>query len=578
MGKAGTLKAWAEQKLQRMSKAFTDGDPEAFMKEFFLDVVSDYYLKRWFHGYAVKVEAPVRCSYQIMVEEPSSLSGVWMQVEISLEYKNYQQERFLVNLKVRQQEHTDELKITEVQIITIQPQCFVSKPLEREDALKIRKKLYVEGTVSGGYKLGQREPRQETDAVRKMSLYARAAAKSVRFRNTHPEIDCGAVWAVMMSGRMTRFAFLLKDYKIKDQIFLLHQYASLMFKVNTYDEYKEEGNPYYPARELSLLPLYSIDETLDYSRDHDVTQMNCVDFGSFYTGLLILCGIPPENIYIVVQPFHYLTVLEVEGQCFIISNNEIYPMNSRRLYGDTDIMRIVSPFFYLDSSIGGNIEETDYKQVRGLFDQTLKAFHFPAHSGGFREPWERIPFHTADYQTPEEYHTAVVSYVEEMDRKYPDSIFTWALYAYQSLHVDYPQAYLIWSLKSPEVKKREGQFTGLYDLLSWVKNEIGTGSVFEEPERIMTADQVIRSGKGSAKDRAVLIYTLASAGMEIEDGGIVITSSRSYVTLVKNRELLVLDAETLVFCEKPEGELEISFNNLICHRKDEIRITAEHPV
>lgn len=549
-----------EDKLGRIRSALLKGNLQSFKQEFLLDVVSEYYLDRWFQGYAVKIAVPNTCEVTMKRLEIIKKDYFWGYFDLTLGYTSYMNEAF--NFKIKLKEKEEHLYIVEVQIVTMQPNSKNTKRLDNQTILNMKRCLYErkdELYSKQRWKKAIILTEKKHKEVR-ASLYARSVSRSVRFRNTHPEIDCGAVWANIMSYKMVRLAFIIKNYSLENKIFILHQYTSKFFKVNTYDEYKEEGESYYPARELSLLPLYSVDEILEKSKHENVTEMNCVDFGSFYMSLLILNGIAIDKICIVIQPFHYLTVVELSGKCYVISNNEIYPMEKDRLYGDTDIMRIVSPYFYIDSSIGHEIEEKDYRNIKNIFNKYLKVFCFPDTKGKFKNPIDKFKFDIEKYSTPEEYHSSIITYVEDMSRSFPNSIFNWSLYSYQSLCVNQPQAYVIWSLKSPLIKMMKDSFKGINDVILWVKNEIEDQSIFDEEDRIMTADQAIRSRSTDGKGKAMLIYTLLKAMNFIDEGCIVLTKKHSYVIYVKGKESFILDTDILGYIVRIEEKIVLAFN------------------
>ena len=105
-----------------------------------------------------------------------------------------------------------------------------------------------------------------------------------------------------------------------------------------------------------------------------------------------------------------------------------------------------------------------------------------------------------------------------------------ARYAYQSLYVRYPQAYLAASLQQSGPKQLADSLKSVVNILNWVRGHIAHSSIFPDgQERLMTADQVLVFKTGSPKDRAVLAYTLLThRGEEVR---CVFTADRAFIKL-----------------------------------------------
>lgn len=101
-------------------------------------------------------------------------------------------------------------------------------------------------------------------------------------------------------------------------------------------------------------------------------------------------------------------------------------------------------------------------------------------------------------------------------------------YAYQSLYVKYPGYYLTASLQMSGPRRLIKNFKNADDVFVWIRKHIRDGSIFpDRRERLMTADQVLVFQQGSAKDKAVLAYTLLRhLGFDPE---IVLTGRDAYI-------------------------------------------------
>lgn len=541
-------------KAERLVTAFEHGNAEDFVKEFQLDTVSNYYMSRWFHGYAVNVETPKKVTLDILDINPVTNSVFWCHTKLCMIYEKSYDEEVDFNWKVIYKGEDETLRITETTMELKQPDW--KENLKEIDLAQVRKNLeqikdktipnrinWAEVTVDQTDLGGENIP---------ASVFSRAVAKSVRYRNTHPQIDSAAILADMMSLRMARFAFEMKELDVIGMLEMINSYAKKYFKTKTYDEFKEEGMSEYSPKELSLLPLYSIDETLNESRSKDITEVSCVNLASFYVGLLRLGGVDPFSVFVVIQPFHYLTVLEHENKYFTVSSNEVYPMTTERLYGDTEVVRIVSPSYYIDKNGEATVSEEEYHNIEQIFHKGIPIFILPQYKKGCSK-WPNDMnelLRIQNYTSPEAYHRAIVEFVKEKDRTYPNSVYTWALYAYQTLLVTKPQAYLIWSIHSQDAVKFSKEIQSIDMLLDWMKENLDEGSIFEEEERIMTADQVLRNKKGGSKDKGVLFYTIIKLLYPAKTGGILLTDrNECYVEIEENGKCSVYDMD---ICETKE--------------------------
>ena len=559
------IKAILSDKAERIVDAFEHGNAEAFVKEFQLDTVSEYYINRWFNGYAVKVETPKNVTLDILNLNPITENVFWCHTRLCMMYEKSYDEEIDFDWKVVWEDENDRLRITETVMELNQP---VWRNKSKEiDLVRLKKNL--EGIKDKRIlnRINWEEVGEsQTDFGEKKipaSIFSRAVAKSVRYRNTHPQIDSAAILADMMSLRMARFAYEIKDLDEISKLETINSYAQKYFKTKTYDEFKDEGSAEYSPKELSLLPLYSIDETFNESKKQDVTEVSCVDLASFYVGLLRLCSVDAWRVFVVIQPFHYLTVFEHEDKYFVISSNEVYPMNPKRLYGDTEVVRIVSPSYYIDKNGEATVSEEEFSNIEKIFKNGIPTFQLPTYKKDCSE-WptdmeEVLQIHK--YTSAEAYHEAIVEFVKEKDRVYENSIYTWGLYAYQLLTVSKPQAYLIWSLHSQDAIKFSKKVESLDMLLEWMMEHLDKDSIFNEKERIMTADQVIRNKKGGSKDRGVLFYTIFKLLYPTKTGGVLLTENDlCYVEVEEEGQRFVYDMVTGKTTELKNTLIRLYFN------------------
>jgi len=549
------------------ARAFEAGDLAAFMHWFDLDLVSNYYMRRWFTGYAVKVAVPQKCRVQIQKVEFHAPDEIACQFVFHLSYAAFEEETvYFENLVRRCLEPGNEggWRISESSVELAQ-KAWPDQPNEQS--------FYSPAYGKSGSELSQ-EPcwwegeladlaRSSRDYL-KPSLYARGLAKSTRYRSTHPEIDSAVLIANMASTRACRLAFSLGTTDPALYLQRLRDYGQQLMVGKNYEALRQANRSYFPAKELSLQTLYSLDEVFafrDRSPDHPV-EVNCPEITAFYVSLLRLLGLHPWDSFVLIQPFHYLSFLQLARGYYILSGHEIIPMSQRRLYGDTEVTRLVSPAFYLDQSGLSNMPTELVHQLQDLLHRCIPIFALPERN----KDSDSLPLQAESFAslqtcaTPEQLSGMIRQQMFHLSRCYPSSPFTWAKYAYQTLLVAQPQTYLAWSLKAPECKAFAQEQGNFESALGWMQHELSDGSIFEEPDRIMTADQVVRHQRGSARDRAIFLYTIARLLERARGGGVVLTNSRSYAVLSDMQGQVIYDCSSLQEVTAIEGKILLAFD------------------
>jgi hypothetical protein len=563
---------------QDQCEALKTGEIERFMKWFRLTAVSDYYLRRWFNGYAVKKAQPVGCRFKI--ENLKLPAGALIQCEIifDLDYSGYDPETAIFNVDIQKEDIPTALFITSC-TVNMKPGRWFDEPVsaipiviapQPDDREAINPKWWEKNELSEiAY--------SSTDHL-KESLYARAVPKSVRYRGSHPEIDSAAYLSDLMTLRLCKLAFALKSDDIIAMAKGLHLYGQKALTPKTYNHAEQGNQSDLPVRELSLRPLLNVDEIFAGKKAHKPAAASCVEIASFYASMLRLGGIEPLKVFIVIQPFHYLTLFKLTHGFYIMSFNEVLPMGPGRLYGDTDVTRIVSPVYFLDDKGQTNMPGDVLSSIRCFLQEGVPVFSgpTPAEKTGTipieAEPNQRV----RDFNTPHELHNALRKHIFEMSRRYPASPFTWGKYSYQTLLVNQPQAYVTWSMKASETREFAKHIDSLEALFTWIQNNLKKGSIFQEPDRVMTADQVLRHRRGTPKDRALFAFVIAKLINAIRSGGIVLTIEASYVIShdgVHNK--CIYDAQTWRTVSRINGGLILAFDDV--HVYNPLKLQHENP-
>jgi hypothetical protein len=549
------------------SIAFKNASLEDFMHPFNLDIVSDYYIRRWFTGYTQKVEKPVECTYTVASFTLLDENRIECCMEYALTYENYESEGALFSYKIKLGE---EIKITDASV-TLRHIPWKDTP--RNDIPTIHFPFRSEDAESFKREWWEMSERVEhathSKDILKAALYARAIPSSSRFRQTHPEIDCAALLSDMMTFTTIRLAYSTGTDDPATFLKAANVFSQKKMVSKEYKEIRSEDPSYFPARELSLQPLYTLDEVFTYMKTNPkgFAEVGCSEVASFYMSLMRLAGINPFKAVIIVQPFHYLFLFSLEKGYYIMSVNEIIPMTPKRLYGDTDVSRIITPVFFIDEMGYSNMSSDHYNNVKKFINSNVPIFNVPGidDDQDIIEMSSEPNFNIKNCSTPFDLHHKLKTYVWNMSREYPASPFTWGKYAYRSLLVNQPQAYVIWSLKAKESENFVTKYKTDEEILNWIGKNIKRKSIYSEPERIMTAEQVIRHKMGEGKDIALFFFTMCKLKNSNLSGGVVITDKSAYAVCIDESDTLsIYNFTNHEKVKRIEGEIITAFDDTGC--------------
>lgn len=538
------FKLWCER--------FLAADLYGFMDHFQLNITNEYYLKRWFSGYMQKVESPVKVEFE--QEEINKIDDNRYNclVIFNLTYALHKEEEVCFELKFRME--NDQIRFTSVNINQLNRKWILDDSLSVVDDV-IGRAMEPITSTNGHFTQGN-EVKKVYDPER-AALYARAALKSVRYRNTHPEIDCAAILSNMMSYRVAELAYQCKGVDEETVVKRVNYFLKKVFDAKTYEELKEDDNSYFPARELSLLALSDYDEMIYNTIRLNNNELSCVDLCSFYIAVLRLAGFRAEQAFLITQPFHYLAAVKLKDKFLIISLNEVIAMKSNSLYGDTDLERIITPVQYAQNAGESNMTAKFLEQMKAVLKNEIPVFTEMIITESLNEvPVEAESFPIAsNYASAMELHNEMLQYVYDQSMKYPGSPFTWSKYAYQTLTVDKPQAYVIASINSVELKHFLKKYNSLLAVMTWLKELCNTESIYLEEDRIMTSGQVIRNCTGGHKDRAIFIYAALKGLNLFEKGLLCINSKSSYVIyreLKSGNKIIINSLDCGIYTQMPE--------------------------
>lgn len=108
------------------------------------------------------------------------------------------------------------------------------------------------------------------------------------------------------------------------------------------------------------------------------------------------------------------------------------------------------------------------------------------------------------YNSSEEYQSAIFALAQQV----PGSMYDFAQYAFRSINVPFPQAYIHAALCDYHTKQVSRKIRNLEDALTFVKGITGRDSVFGSRDRIALPDETLLFKTGNDRDRALLLFTL----------------------------------------------------------------------
>lgn len=168
------------------------------------------------------------------------------------------------------------------------------------------------------------------------------------------------------------------------------------------------------------------------------------------------------------------------------------------------------------------------------------------------------PDHPMGHAAVEDLAHAVRLRIFQGSAQAPDSVFTLALYAYQTLIVHRPEAYALAGVEGHAAAALARRLRGVDALLAWMRRHVVPGSIFPEEDRVMLPDQVATYGLGRPLDRALLIFAVAR---RLGLGARVVQTTRGAYALVNDGSGPVLiDAGALRPVSAPQGVVVLAFD------------------
>lgn len=244
----------------------------------------------------------------------------------------------------------------------------------------------------------------------------------------------------------------------------------------------------------------------------------CIGLGMLWAAALAVWGrFPIDRIVITGNRAHMFVYLDIDDG-HLLNNTKWF--SSTRINNQSELSEFAkvvasgteTTFFYnpamgmchctsRTSQIPREQLTAVYRQIGGFVSNPLK--HPSPEHIQFVDPHDPIP-DPAEHATAAGYQSEVAALAAE----YPGSVYEYALYAFRSLNVDHPQAYIRAALREAQTRERGRGVRDLSDAFAIVAAIAGRGSIFGSRDRIAMPDETLLFATGSDRDRALLLYAL----------------------------------------------------------------------
>jgi len=293
----------------------------------------------------------------------------------------------------------------------------------------------------------------------------------------------------------------------------------------------------------------------------------CAALGMLWAAALIIWArFSPDKVTVMGNRAHVFVFLDEEDG-HLMNNSKWF--SSTRINNQSELSEFVkvvsssaeSTFFYnpslgmcnctvAKSEIPHQVVSRILTTVGGFISNQLK--HPSPDDVQYLQPNSGIP-NPIEYNSAEDYQKAIFALAEQS----PDSIYEFALYAFRSLAVAHPQAYILAASREYRTKQLAQNINSLEDTLQIISEITGQTTIMESRDRIAMPDETLFFRTGSDRDRALLLYTLLQ-NSTVRDSNDVIGLSNDNSYVFHKGKWIDLNS-LLVLANKP-SELRIIFN------------------
>ncbi len=393
------------------------------------------------------------------------------------------------------------------------------------------------------------------------ALYVRAITRNVRFREACPLLECAALLANMMSLRVCEIATQLYD---PDAFQLLaNVYNGSIDRVRIRLVRADRDNSWVSKY---LAPWYGFDEMFAMRNPDGIIVGNCSPVLSFFFAVLRLAGFAQDNLFQLRMNNQDIIFALVDADAYLLCSDMLVRLTPKTIYHSRIVAKLYDEWRIWTSRGMTNMDPAMQEKIRAMFAEKAQSIVLPEkigkavlHGPGACVAAPSLP----GIKEPACLSRKMKEYVLEMSNAYPDSSATWAKYAYQTLFVPMPETYAAWGMQSPGMIGFAKEHSSVEIVLRTL-GSFGRKSVFPEPDRIMTPDQVLRHGTGDAKSKALFLFTWNRiAGRK--EVSVLLTDKGSYCVWGEERGWKYWDAGEEKMVDAPSGNTLLAFDDTCCY-------------
>lgn len=390
-------------------------------------------------------------------------------------------------------------------------------------------------------------------------IYARAVTRSIRFREAHPELECASILANIMSYRVNKLSLQL--YHNDPVTCLSRVYNALKDLVQVKLVRTDRDNTWSSK---FVVPWFGYDELFMMRNEQGIIHGSCSSYMSLLASIMRLGGFATDDVIQLRFGNQDAVMFSSDDKNFLLTSEALNQLTERTIYYKDTIDKAFTDSWYVDSYGRSNLSQEEKEDSIATIRNRASIFHFDVKESkkNTAEDKNRMSLVIPDLNSIKdtyELNQKLKIEIFERSKAYPDSIYTWAKYAYQTIWVTKPEAYVVWSMQSNVVKMTFENINTMEELLEYVLS-LKEGSIFMENDRFMTADQVIRHDMADAKARALLLFTWLKLKTN-QTACMAFTDKACYCIWREENIWEIYNTNSRQICSSIEGELLLAFDH-----------------
>ncbi len=494
-----TCKIITEEVVGRLKEAVKIKDCQLWVDTMYSkDDLANEAQKIWFNGYILNKNLK---KFEFVIES-IEMNGKVINVEciLFIEYDKFDPVKEIHSYTIEFVGEVNDWRITWLEKL---PPVFCENLLYIQEPINLDKKLPVDNSSWWDNKMYLLLVKEAKDPLSHL-VYARAIPRNIRFREAHPMIENASILANMMS---LKIAFLASQIVDKSKLQILGNLYNgargrMLVRLTRSDRDNSWAGKF-------LAPWYGFDEMDSNRKESEAIISNCSSIMSVHFSILRLAGFKLKELYKLRMHNQDALVANIDSDVYLFCSDKLIKLTNRTLYHTKTITKIFDDRWIWTSMGATNLPKKIEDKLLQFLSKHMSNFDFTSEKSlqlsELPECEEDIPS-LLDIKDPAKLNSQIKHYVLKASNDYPDSGFTWAKYAYQTLYVPKPETYAAWSVQSQAMQQFIRKYTDFQELKKFIGG-IKKESIFIENDRIMTADQVIRHGSGDFKSLALFMYT-----------------------------------------------------------------------